>query len=80
MFRKIDEIVRIYVFFDGGKMIPFALIWEGQRYEKLKLLRQWAMKRNDGWLNQYFQLSDGENTFEVMYDPKEIVWKLISIC
>ncbi len=76
LFGEINELIRIFVFFDGSKIVPLALSWRGKRYDKLKVQHQWAMRRGD-WLDQHFSLTDGKSSFEVMFDQCRQEWRMV---
>lgn len=75
---EINELIKMYAFFDHSKIIPIAFSWQGRRYEKLKQISSWEMRRGQ-YLDQWFSLSDGVNTYHVRFNGVEHNWRLMEI-
>ena len=75
---EINERIKLYAFFDGSKITPIAFSWKGRRYEKLKQVGSWQMRRGQ-WLDNWFALSDGANVYQIRFEQDSFCWKMMKV-
>jgi hypothetical protein len=75
MYTDVDEVVEVIVVFKKNKAVPAVLRWGNKDYkiEKVNMVHQiWEGET----LLHSFAVSDGSNFFKLLFNTKNLQWKL----
>ncbi|MFA5104631.1 MAG: hypothetical protein WC527_05605 [Candidatus Margulisiibacteriota bacterium] len=67
--------IKVATIFEKGKLKPVWFVLENRQYRIQEINYEWQTK--NGLSKVYhFAVSDGVNTFELMFDDKEMRWEI----
>jgi len=70
--------IKVATIFEKGKLKPVWFIHEGRKYAVKEITYEWQSK--DGASKVYhYAVSDGANVFELVFNDKEMLWKLETV-
>jgi len=78
MFEEVNERISCEVLFEKGRVTPRRILWMKRWYKIEKVLLRWEERMGQEVL-RHFSVTDGANTFHIVFYPEAMFWKLISI-
>lgn len=78
MLEEINEKIACEILFKKGNATPRYLLWKKRWYKIEKVLLRWE-ERKGRELLRHFSVTDGCNTFHIVFYPESLTWKLLGI-
>lgn len=78
MLEEIDEKIDCKILFKKGKIIPLSIFWQKKWYEIKKVLLRWEERKGEELLT-HLSVTDGANTFHIVFHSDTMIWKLMGI-
>ena len=76
--EEMNEKITCEILFKEGKVTPRYLFWKKKWYKIEKVLLRWEERRGKELL-RHFSVTDGCNTFHIVFYPLSLIWKLRGI-
>ena len=78
MTTEVDEWVKVGVVFSAGTAKPAWFMWRNQKHMIKETTYTWQEKVGETTLS-FFSCSDGANLYELVFDSKQLSWKLSKV-
>jgi len=78
MKNLVEERIKVLVGFLGDKIIPLRFSWKGRTIKIKEITYSWKDRQGISPLH-HFTVSDGQNLYEICYNPILSHWTLAKI-
>ncbi len=68
--------IKVATIFEKSKMKPVWFVLDNRRYDIKDISYEWKTKKGHSTLH-HFAVFDGTNSFEIVFDDKEVQWELM---